>query len=64
LNKPPCFQEPESKKVIKKLCEENKIDDELLKDLCDVVISFSGSGRKEGIPADITDCIDRFIERA
>ena len=64
MNLPPCFEEPESKKVIKELCEENKIDAKLLKDLCEVVLEYSGSGRKEGIPADITNCIDRFIERA
>lgn len=64
MNMPACFQEPESKKVIKELCEANKIDADLLKDLCEVVLSYSGSGRKEGIPADITDCIDRFIGRA
>lgn len=63
MNMPPCFRDPEAKKVIAGLCDDNEIDSTLLKDLCEVVNSYSGSGRPEGIIADLTDCIDRFIAR-
>ena len=63
MNFPPCFQEPGAKRVIADLCEQHKIDTTLLKDLCEVLLNFSGSGRKEGVLADLTDCIDRFIAR-
>lgn len=64
MNVPPCFQEPEARRLISNLCEQNKIDTTLLKDLCEILVNFSGSGRKEGIQADLTDCIDRFIIRS
>lgn len=63
MNVPPCFQDPDGKRVISDLCSQNNIDITLLKDLCEVLNSFSGSGRKEGVQADLADCIDRFIDR-
>ena len=59
----PCFDDPESRKLIQDLCEEHRIDIALLKDLCEVMQEHSGVGRKEGIDADIAMCIRRFLER-
>jgi len=63
MNAPPCFQDSAAKRVISNLCSQNNIDITLLKDLCEVLNNFSGSGRKEGVQVDLTDCIDRFIDR-
>jgi len=63
MNVPPSFQDPEAKRVIAALCDDNSIDTTLLKDLCEVVHNYSGSGRADGVIADVTDCIDRFIAR-
>lgn len=61
--KPPCFKDPEAKKEIQRLCKENSLDLLLLEDLCEAVADYAGSGRKEGIVADISECIDRFLTR-
>ncbi len=64
MKSPPCFEDPETKKAIAQLCKDQKIDIPLLKALCDVTNSFSGSGRADGINRDISDCIERFLERS
>lgn len=63
MKPPPCFTDGETKSIIRVLCDEHNIDDVLLKDLCEMLQNYSGSGRKEGIVSDITDCIDRYLER-
>lgn len=63
MKPPPCFRDPETKKMIKGLCVQNEVDDRLLQDLCEVVEQHAGSGRREGIIGEITECIDRFMER-
>jgi hypothetical protein len=59
----PCFDDEESKTVIRDLCEEHRIDMLLLKDLSELIQQHSGSGRKHEIDLDIALCIDRFLER-
>jgi hypothetical protein len=59
----PAFEDPETKKLIHSLCQEHQIDAALLKDLCDVMLSHSGAGRKNDVDADIAACIDRFLAR-
>lgn len=61
---PPCFEDVETKRIIRKICDEHSIDDVLLKDLCELISEHSGSGRRFGIDAEIAGCIDRFSERA
>ena len=63
MKPPTCFQDSEGKKEIERLCRENDVDSCLLKDLCEVVSQHAGSGRREGILAEITECIDRFLTR-
>jgi len=63
MKAPPCFDDPESKKVIQGLCEEHRIDTALLRDLCELMQQHSGSGRKHNIDAEIALAIDRFLER-
>lgn len=60
---PPCFHDQETKKHIESICTKNDIDRRLLEELCDVVQGYSGSGRKDGITADLTAKIDAFLER-
>jgi len=61
---PPCFDDVETRRRIQQVCELNSIDVNLLIDLCEVVQGYSGSGRKEGVTADLTLCFDAFLARA
>lgn len=63
MKPPPCFQDRETKKQIDEICERNEIDARLLEELCEVVQGHSGSGRKEGITAELTARIDAFLDR-
>jgi hypothetical protein len=62
MKAPPCFEDPESKKIIRNICEQHRIDIELLKDLCEIVNVHAGSGRRFGLPEDIEAVLDRFIK--
>ncbi len=62
MKAPPCFEDSESKKVIRKICEQHRIDMELLKDLCEIVNVHAGSGRRFGLPENIEAVLDRFIK--
>ncbi len=64
MKAPPCFEDPDTRKAIEAVCKRSNIDLRLLKDLCEVVQSYSGSGRAEGVTVDITQCIDGFVARA
>jgi len=60
---PPCFEDPETKKIIRQICNEHGIDIELLKDLCELMNEYSGSGRRFGLPDEIDSIINRFFVR-
>lgn len=60
---PACFTDSESKKIIKELCTQNTVDVVLLRELCEVVGQYAGSGRKDGINAEISQCLDLFLAR-
>jgi hypothetical protein len=62
MKAPPCFEDPESKKLIRKICEQHRIEMDLLKDLCEIVNVHAGSGRRVGLPEDIETVLDRFIK--
>ena len=62
MKAPPCFEDSESKKVIRKICDQHRIDMDLLKDLCEIVNVHAGSGRRFGLPEDIEAVLDRFIK--
>jgi hypothetical protein len=62
MKAPPCFEDPESKKIIRKICEQQRIDIDLLKDLCEIVNIHAGSGRRVGLPEDIDAVLDRFVK--
>lgn len=64
MKAPPCFEDPEAKKVIRRLCQQHRVDTELLKDLCELIQDHSGSGRRFGIDAEIAGCLDRFLARS
>lgn len=63
MKPPPCFDDLECGRVIRELCDEHRIDTELLKDLCELMQQHSGSGRKHHIDAEIALSIDRFLKR-
>ena len=60
---PPCFEDPDTKKIIRQICNEHGIDIELLKDLCELMNEYSGSGRRFGLPDEIDSIINRFFVR-
>ena len=64
MKAPPCFEDSETKRIIREICEQHTIDAELLKDLCELVGEFSGVGRRFGVDAEIAGIIDRFITRS
>ncbi len=64
MKAPPCFEDAESKKVIRKICEQHRVDIDLLKDLCELVNSYAGSGRRFGLPEEIEAVLDRFIKNS
>jgi hypothetical protein len=64
MKAPPCFEDAESKKIVRKICEEHRIDIEILKDLCEIVNVHAGSGRRIGLPEDIENVLDRFIKNS
>lgn len=63
MKAPPCFDDPETKKLVKQVCKQHQIDPELLKDLCELVTQYSGSGRRFGLDDEIAGIITRFIAR-
>lgn len=64
MKAPPCFKDPESQKIIRKICDQHRINMTLLEDLCDIVNVHAGSGRRFGLPEDIETVLDRFIKNA
>lgn len=64
MKTPPCFEDAETKKIIRQICDEHKIDTETLKDLCELVNTYSGSGRRFGLNDEIASIITRFITRS
>ena len=63
MKAPPCFEDPETKKIVKEICAHNQIDMELLKVLCELVQVRSGEGRRNGMDAEISDALSRYINQ-
>jgi hypothetical protein len=63
MKAPPCFEDSETKRLIRQICDEHKIDGELLKDLCELVNQYSGSGRRFGLDDEIAGILTRFLTR-
>lgn len=63
MKAPPCFDDPETKKLVKQVCKQHQVDPELLKDLCELITQYSGSGRRFGLDDEIAGIITRFIAR-
>lgn len=62
MRAPPCFDDPETKRLIRKICEEHDIDVDLLKDLCEITLKHSGTGKAFGLPEQIDLSLERFID--
>lgn len=63
MKAPPCFEDPDTKRLIRQICEEHKIDGELLKDLCELINEYSGVGRRFGLDDELAAIITRFLNR-
>ena len=63
MKAPPCFDDPDTKRLIRQICEANHIDGELLKDLCELVNEYSGSGRRFGLDDELAAIMTRFLSR-
>ena len=63
MKTPPCFDDPDTKRMVRQICDEHKIDGELLKDLCELVNEYSGSGRRFGLDDELASIITRFLTR-
>ena len=63
MNLPPCFADSAAKKLLRIICEENQIDQELLHDLCEKVSEHAGKGRIDGIDDEMDQILDRFHQR-
>jgi hypothetical protein len=63
MKAPPCFEDAESKRIIRQICEDHRIDIDLLKDICELVQERAGEGKRVGIDAEISDILSRFINQ-
>ena len=63
MKAPPCFEDPETRKIIRQICGQQSIDMELLKDLCELMNEYSGSGRRFGLTDEIDAIINRYLAR-
>lgn len=63
MKPPPCFEDSETKRIIRQICEQHQIDMELLKDLCELVNERSGSGRRFGLDDELAGILSRFLTR-
>lgn len=64
MKPPPCFEDTETKRIIRQICAQHQIDMELLKDLCELVNERSGSGRRFGLDDELAGILSRFLTRA
>lgn len=49
MNLPPCFTDPEAKRVLRQLCTEQQVDIELLQDLCSLMHEHTAKARIESM---------------
>ena len=64
MSLPFCFEQPESREILERLCSSNHIDVKLIEDICQTEMDYEGSGRPEGIYEDIQKCLDNFNQRS
>jgi len=63
MKAPPCFEDAESKRIIRQICDDHRIDIDLLRDICELVQERAGEGKRVGIDAEISDILSRFINQ-
>ena len=64
MSQPSCFEDEKAAPVIERVCAEQNIDVELLRELCSLVDRYAGSGRAQGITVDIQTVLDKFLDRS
>ena len=64
MKAPPCFEDPETTKMIRGICENHKLDVQLLTDICELVLEHSGSGRRFGLDDELASIVNRFLSRS
>lgn len=57
---PACFRDPEALAILQTICQKNGHSVALLKDLYQVVMKYSGSGRPDGINDEIGSVLDAY----
>jgi hypothetical protein len=60
---PYCFEEPESKSILSKLCVDQNIDEQLIREICEIESFYEGSGRPEGVYEKVAGAMDSFLKR-
>ena len=60
---PYCFEEPESKAILSRLCLEEGVDEVLIREICEIELSFEGSGRAVGVYDDVARAMESFSKR-
>lgn len=57
---PACFREPDALAILEGICAENGHPVELLKDLYQVVMKHSGSGRPDSLNSDLGEILELY----
>jgi hypothetical protein len=61
---PACFEDPASAELIRQICDKFQIDDQLLKDVLQVTLNYSGYSRAHGLTSEIAAPIEDFLRRS
>jgi hypothetical protein len=60
---PYCFEEPESKSILSRLCSEESVDEILIREICEIELIVEGSGRAVGVYDDVARAMESFLKR-
>ena len=62
MSTPRCFTDERSREMIADACQEAGLQIELLKELCELVERYEGSGRASGSFKEIQSILDRHLD--
>jgi hypothetical protein len=63
LRLPACFEDPSAMETIRQICSKYQVDDQLLKDVLQVALQYSGYGRAHGLTSELAVPIEDFLRR-
>jgi hypothetical protein len=61
---PNCFRDPEAVAILERVCQANRVDQVLLRELCGLTDRYAGYGLPRGINENIQTMIDDFLSRS